>query len=128
MCDRLLHLRGSSRTGKLGAPTAHEHVGSKYVGVVLESLYVLESSMRYFFIRAEKGKNAGLAQVETQLDRAIKRRLVCIQPSYCFVAAWEGGSEQDPETLAVIQHFCVYQLMHNHVVANMLGCENEPPI
>jgi hypothetical protein len=34
-------------------------VGSKFVHQVLDSLYVLESAMRHFFIRAEMGKNAG---------------------------------------------------------------------
>ncbi len=39
-------------------------VGSKYVDQVLDSLYVIEMAMRHFFIRAEKGKNAGRKKEE----------------------------------------------------------------
>jgi hypothetical protein len=38
---------------------AEEHVGAKYVDQVLDSLYVIETAMQHFFIRAEMGKNAG---------------------------------------------------------------------
>ena len=38
---------------------AEQHLGSKYVDQVLDSLYVIETGMRHFFIRAEMGKNAG---------------------------------------------------------------------
>ena len=38
---------------------AEQHVGSKYVDQVLDSLYVIETGMQHFFIRAEMGKNAG---------------------------------------------------------------------
>jgi hypothetical protein len=47
---------------------AEQHAGSKYVDTVLDSLYVLESSMQHFFIRAEMGKNAGPKQVEVDAD------------------------------------------------------------
>jgi hypothetical protein len=47
---------------------AEQHVGSKYVDQVLDSLYVLESSMGHFFIRAEMGKNAGRKQSEVDAD------------------------------------------------------------
>jgi hypothetical protein len=35
---------------------------------IVDSLYVLESSMRHFFIRAEMGKNAGRKQAEVDED------------------------------------------------------------
>ena len=35
---------------------AEQHVGAKYVDQVLDSLYVLESAMRHFYIRAEMRK------------------------------------------------------------------------
>ena len=45
-----------------------QHVGSKYVDQVLDSLFVLERSMRHFFVRAEIGKNAGRKQSEVDAD------------------------------------------------------------
>ena len=47
---------------------AEQHVGSKYVDQVLDALYVLEKTMRHFFIRAEMGKNAGRDQSEVDAD------------------------------------------------------------
>ncbi len=47
---------------------AEQHVGSKFVHQVLDSLYVLESAMRHFFIRAEMGKNAGRKKEEVDGD------------------------------------------------------------
>ena len=35
---------------------------------IVDSLYVLESSMRHFFIRAQMGKNAGRKQAEVDED------------------------------------------------------------
>jgi hypothetical protein len=35
---------------------AEKHVGDKYTGAVLDSLYVIECSMRHFFLRAEMRK------------------------------------------------------------------------
>ncbi|GAH76710.1 unnamed protein product, partial [marine sediment metagenome] len=37
---------------------AEQFVGSKYVDQVLDSLYVIETAMKHFFVRAEMGKNA----------------------------------------------------------------------
>jgi hypothetical protein len=39
---------------------AEQHVGSKYVDQVLDNLYVIESAMRHFFIRAEMAKNTNM--------------------------------------------------------------------
>jgi hypothetical protein len=36
---------------------AEQHVGAKYVDQVLDSLYVLESAMRHFYVRAEMRKH-----------------------------------------------------------------------
>jgi hypothetical protein len=47
---------------------AEQHVGSKYVDQVLDSLYVIEMGMRHFFIRAEMGKNAGRKKEEVDED------------------------------------------------------------
>src|SRR5580658_10233877 len=47
---------------------AEQHVGSKYVDQVLDSLYVIETAMRHFFIRAEMGKNAGRKKEEVDED------------------------------------------------------------
>jgi hypothetical protein len=38
---------------------AEQYVGSKHVDQVLDSLYVIETAMKHFFLRAEMGKNAG---------------------------------------------------------------------
>jgi hypothetical protein len=47
---------------------AEQHVGSKYVDQVLDSLYVIETAMRHFFLRAEMGKNAGREKEEVDED------------------------------------------------------------
>jgi hypothetical protein len=49
---------GLFRTRRTILKEAEQHVGSKYVDRVLDSLYVIETAMRHFFIRAEMGKNA----------------------------------------------------------------------
>ena len=49
------------RTGLKGSRTilkeAEQHVGSKYVDQVLDSLFVIEMAMRHFYMRAEKRKH-----------------------------------------------------------------------
>ena len=47
---------------------APKHVGDKYTDAVLDSLYVIECSMRHFFLRAERGKNAGRKKEEVDED------------------------------------------------------------
>jgi hypothetical protein len=47
---------------------AAQHVGLKYVDQVLDSLYVIETAMRHFFLRAEMGKNAGRNHAEVDAD------------------------------------------------------------
>jgi hypothetical protein len=47
---------------------AEQHVGSKYVDQVLDSLYVIEMAMRHFYVRAEMGKNAGRKEVLVDQD------------------------------------------------------------
>jgi hypothetical protein len=48
-----------SRNRKTILREAEQHVGSRYVDQVLDSLYVIESSMKHFFIRAEMAKETG---------------------------------------------------------------------
>ena len=47
---------------------AEQHVGSKYVDQVLDSLYVTEMAMRHFYMRAEMGKNAGRKEALVDQD------------------------------------------------------------
>jgi hypothetical protein len=47
---------------------AEQHVGSKYVDQVLDSLYVIEMAMRHFYMRAEMGKNAGRKEALVDQD------------------------------------------------------------
>jgi hypothetical protein len=47
---------------------AEQHVGLKYVDQMLDSLYVFETAMRHFFLRAEMGKNAGRNHAEVDAD------------------------------------------------------------
>jgi hypothetical protein len=61
---------------------AEQHVGSKYVDQVLDSLYVLESSMGHFFIRAEMGKNAGRKQSEVDADYEKAAHLAALVAPY----------------------------------------------
>ena len=50
------------------AREAEPHNGSKYTDQVLDSLYVIETVAKHFFIRAEMGKNAGRKQSEVGED------------------------------------------------------------
>jgi hypothetical protein len=59
---------GLFRTRRTILKEAEQHVGSKYVDRVLDSLYVIETAMRHFFIRAEMGKNAGRKKEEVDED------------------------------------------------------------
>jgi hypothetical protein len=47
---------------------AEQHVGLEYVDQMLDSLYVIETAMRHFFLRAEMGKNAGRNHAEVDAD------------------------------------------------------------
>jgi hypothetical protein len=57
-----------SRNKRTLLKEAEQHVGSKYVDQVLDSLYVIEMAMGHFFIRAEMGKNAGRKEEEVDED------------------------------------------------------------
>ena len=57
-----------SRNKRTLLKEAEQHVGSKYVDQVLDSLYVIEMATRHFFIRAEMGKNAGRKKEEVDED------------------------------------------------------------
>jgi hypothetical protein len=61
---------------------ADQHVGSKYVDQVLDALYVLEKTMRHFFIRAEMGKNAGRDQSEVDADYKKAAHLAALVAPY----------------------------------------------
>lgn len=45
-----------------------QHLSSKYIDQVLDSLCVIETAMRHFFIRAETGKDAGRKKEEVDED------------------------------------------------------------
>jgi hypothetical protein len=61
--------RGSASTKSVTLlREAEQHVGLKYVDQVLDSLYVIETAARHFFLRAEMGKNAGRKQSEVDAD------------------------------------------------------------
>jgi hypothetical protein len=47
---------------------AEQHIGSKYVDQVVDSLYVIEKAMRHFYMRAEMGKNAGRKEALVDQD------------------------------------------------------------
>jgi hypothetical protein len=61
---------------------AEQHVGSKYVDQVLDSLYVIEMAMRHFFIRAEMGKNAGRKKEEVDEDYKQAAALAALAAPY----------------------------------------------
>jgi hypothetical protein len=61
---------------------AEQHVGSKHVDQVLDSLYVIETAMRHFFIRAEMGKNAGRKQAEVDDDYKQAAALAALAAPY----------------------------------------------
>jgi hypothetical protein len=61
---------------------AEQHVGSKYVDQVLDSLYVIEMAMRHFYMRAEMGKNAGRNQSEVDADYEKAARLAALVAPY----------------------------------------------
>jgi hypothetical protein len=61
---------------------AEEHVGAKYVDEVLDSLYVLESAMRHFYLRAEMGKNTGRKAEEVDEDYKQAASLAALAAPY----------------------------------------------
>jgi hypothetical protein len=61
---------------------AEQHLGAKYTDQVLDSLYVIESAMRHFFVRAEMGKNAGRSEAEVDADYEKAARLAMLVAPY----------------------------------------------
>ena len=61
---------------------AEQFVGSKYVDQVLDSLYVIETAARHFFLRAEMGKNAGRKQSEVDADYEKAAHLAALAAPY----------------------------------------------
>jgi hypothetical protein len=61
---------------------AEEHVGAKYVDQVLDSLYVIETAMQHFFLRAEMGKNAGRKKEEVDEDYRQAAHLAALAAPY----------------------------------------------
>jgi hypothetical protein len=61
---------------------AEQHIGSKYVDQVLDSLYVLEKAMQHFFIRAEMGKNTSRSQSEVDADYEKAAHLAALVAPY----------------------------------------------
>jgi hypothetical protein len=61
---------------------AEQFVGSKYVDQVLDSLYVIETATRHFFLRAEMGKNAGRKQSEVDADYEKAAHLAALAAPY----------------------------------------------
>ena len=61
---------------------AEQFVGSKYVDQVLDSLYVIETAMKHFFVRAEMGKNAGRRKEEVDEDYKQAAHLAALAAPY----------------------------------------------
>jgi hypothetical protein len=61
---------------------AEQHVGSKYVDQVLDSLYVIEMAMRHFYMRAEMGKNAGRKEALVDQDYKDAATLAALAAPY----------------------------------------------
>ena len=61
---------------------AEQYVGSKHVDQVLDSLYVIETAMQHFFLRAEMGKNAGRKKEEVDEDYKQAAHLAALAAPY----------------------------------------------
>jgi hypothetical protein len=61
---------------------AEQYVGSKHVDQVLDSLYVIETAMQHFFLRAEMGKNAGRKKEEVDEDYKQAATLAALAAPY----------------------------------------------
>jgi hypothetical protein len=61
---------------------AEQHVGSKYVDQVVDSLYVIEKAMRHFYMRAEMGKNAGRKEALVDQDYKDAATLAALAAPY----------------------------------------------
>jgi hypothetical protein len=57
-----------SRNKRTLLKEAEQHVGSRRIHQVLDSLHVIEAAMQHFFIRAEMGKSAGRKAEEVDED------------------------------------------------------------
>jgi hypothetical protein len=70
-----------SRNKRTVLKEAEQHVGSKYVDQVLDSLYVLEMGMRHFFIRAEvsKGRKQSDVRVRSTAETGRTQRHVSLR-------------------------------------------------
>ena len=79
---------------------AEQHVGSKYVDQVLDSLYVIETAMRHFFIRAEMGKNAGRKMEEVDKDYEQAAALAALVAPYRHARLSAMKLAGDPNNLA----------------------------
>jgi hypothetical protein len=71
-----------SRNKRTLLKEAEQHVGSKYVDQVIDSLYVIETAMRHFFNRAEMGKNAGRRAEEVDEDYKQAATLAALAAPY----------------------------------------------
>ena len=79
---------------------AEKHVGDKYTDAVLDSLYVIECSMRHFFLRAEMGKNAGRKKEEVDEDYKQAAALAALVAPYRHArlsAVKLAGDPNNPE-------------------------------
>jgi hypothetical protein len=77
---------------------AAQHVGLKYVDQVLDSLYVIETAMRHFFLRAEMGKNAGRnhAEVDADFEKAAHLAAMVAPYRHAQLSAMLAGDPNNP--------------------------------
>ena len=87
-----------SRNKRTLLKEAEQHVGAKFVDRVLDSLFVIESAMRHFFIRAEMGKNAGRKQEEVDEDYKQAAALAALVAPYRHARLSAMKIAGDPNT------------------------------
>ena len=105
---------------------AEQHVGSKYVYQVLDSLYVIEMAMRHFFLRAEMGKNAGRKEEEVDEDYKQAAALAALVAPYRHArlsAVKLAGDQNNPlpfRDLYVVRTFRTFGLAIREYVAHLV--------
>jgi hypothetical protein len=99
---------------------AEQHVGSKYVDQVLDSLYVLESSMGHFFIRAEMGKNAGRKQSEVDADYEKAAHLAALVAPYRHARLSAMKLAGDPNSPARIKDSATAEELRAELMKHMM--------
>jgi hypothetical protein len=121
-----------SRNKRTLLKEAEQRVGAKYVDQVLDSLYVIETAMRHFHIRAEMGKNAGRKQSEVDADYEKAAHLASLAAPYrhprlgAMKLAGDPNAQKDIEDGATLEELKKIVEFHLERIAPVLDIKVIP--